>query len=90
MTNNADQRRRLRLGALLFRLRYYAVIDHRDEEGRITLYQHDPRRSVEIAGSAVRLITDDHVEVLDLEAAIVRCKEALLGQPFHRASSDRV
>ncbi len=89
MTNNADQRRRLRFGALLYQLRYYAVIDHRDEEGRITLYQHDPQRSVEIAGCAVRLISGDQVEVLDIEAAIARCKEALLGQPFHRASSDR-
>ncbi|MGH2346277.1 MAG: hypothetical protein ACRDG4_13710 [Chloroflexota bacterium] len=89
MTNNVDQRRRLRLGALLYQLRYYAVSDQRDKEGRIALYQHDPRRSVEIAGATVRLITGDQVEVLDIEAAIVRCKDALLGRPFHRVPSDQ-
>jgi hypothetical protein len=36
----------------------------------------------------VRLVGDADVEVLDLEMAITRCKEALIGQPLHRAAGD--
>lgn len=77
------RRRRLRLGALLYRLQYYAIPDHRDSEGQITLYRHDPRHSVEVVGDVIRLVSGAGVEVMDLEAAIARCKEALRGQPLH-------
>ncbi len=85
MTNDVYRRRRLRLGALLYQLHYYAVSDQRDHEGQILLYRHDALQSVQVAGSAIRLVAGDAVEILDLEAAIARCKEALLGQPLHRA-----
>ena len=84
MTDDVYRRRRLRLGALLYQLHYYAVLDCRDEEGQICLYRRDPLRSVAAARSGVRLACGDTIEVLDLEAAIARCKEALSGQPLHR------
>jgi hypothetical protein len=88
ITSNIYRRRRLRLGALLYQLQYFADIDHRDGEGEISLYRRDPRHTVEIAGSAVRLVNDTGAEVLELEAAITRCKEALVGQPLHRGPGD--
>ena len=78
------RRRRLRLGALLYQLQYYAVLECRDEEGQICLYRRDPLRSVVVVRSEVRFVSGDTTEVLDLEAAIARCKEALSGQPLHR------
>jgi hypothetical protein len=78
------RRRRLRLGALLYQLQYYAVLDCRDGEGQICLYRRDPLRSVAVVRSGVRFVNGDIIEVLDLEAAIARCKEALSGQPLHR------
>jgi hypothetical protein len=76
------------LGALLYQLQYYADVDHRDSAGEISLYRRDPRHAVEIAGFTVRLVSDTDVEVLDFETAIIRCKEALGGQPLHRAARD--
>jgi hypothetical protein len=64
------------------------VADHRNDEGQITLYRHDPQHSVEIVGAAVRLLSGASVEELGLETAIARCKEALRGQPL-RSESDR-
>ncbi|HEY8282837.1 MAG TPA: hypothetical protein VIJ28_00480 [Chloroflexota bacterium] len=84
MTSEVYRRRRLRLGALLYQLGYFAALDSRDEDGQVTRFRHDSRRSVEIAGTVARLFSDESVEVLDLEACIIRCKEALRGGPFHR------
>jgi hypothetical protein len=86
--SDSYRRRRLRLGALLYRLQYYAIPDHRDDEGQITLYRHDPAHSVEVARDTVRLVGGAIVEELNLEAAIDRCKEALRGQPLHCGAGD--
>jgi hypothetical protein len=88
MSAERHRRRRLRLGALLYRLQYYAVPDHRDAQGQITLYRRDAGHWVEVTASGVRLVGDGVVETLDLEAAIVRCQEALAGQPVHRPGAD--
>ncbi|HZS87273.1 MAG TPA: hypothetical protein VFE42_07280 [Chloroflexota bacterium] len=88
MTDDRDRRRRLRLGALLYRLHYFAVPEQRDAEGRISLYRHDARRYVTVTPSGVRLVSGGVEETLDLEAAIARCQEALGGQPLHRASEE--
>jgi hypothetical protein len=84
VTDDVYRRRRLRLGALLYQLQYYAVPDRRDEEGQVCLYRHDSLRSVAVVRSGVRFVSGDTIEFLDLEAAIARCKEALSGQPLHR------
>ncbi|HVA91648.1 MAG TPA: hypothetical protein VNL71_17615 [Chloroflexota bacterium] len=83
LANDFHRRRRLRLGALLYQLRYFAVLDSRDDQGEPVLFRHDARRSVEVTGSLVRLVAGDSSETLDLEAAIVRCKDALRGLPLH-------
>lgn len=84
MTSEVYRRRRLRLGALLYRLGYFADPAIRDHLGQVTHFRRDARQSVEIAGPVTRLISGGTVEVLDLEACINRCKEALRGAPFHR------
>ena len=85
MMSEVYHRRRLRLGALLYQLGYFADPALRDDHGQVTLFRHDSRRSVEIAGTVTRLMCGESVEVLDLEACITRCKEALLGGSFHRS-----
>jgi hypothetical protein len=77
-------RRRLRLGALLYQLQYYAVPDRVDDQGRIVLYRYDQERYVEVWGADVRLVRDDSIEILELEEAIARCKAALRGRPLHQ------
>ena len=83
MKHDADQRLRLRLGALLFRLRYYAVADQCDEQGRITLYRYDAARYVEVLGATVRMVSPERAETLELADAVARCKAALTGMPLH-------
>ena len=88
MTSEVHRRRRLRLGALLYQLGYFADPSLRDDHGQVTLFRYDSRRSVEIVGTVTRLISGESVEVLDLEACITRCKEALLGAPFQRSPEE--
>ena len=77
-------RRRLRLGALLYQLRYYADPKLLDAQGQIVMYRYDSAHYIEVLGAVVRLVQGDAVEVTDLEEAIIRCKAALAGQPLHR------
>ncbi|HXT36950.1 MAG TPA: hypothetical protein VN837_15350 [Chloroflexota bacterium] len=84
MTSEVYRRRRLRLGALLYQLGYFADPALRDKHGQVTHFRHDSSRSVEVAGTMTWLMSGESVEVLDLEACITRCKEALRGAPFHR------
>ena len=84
MTCEVYRRRRLRLGALLYQLGYFADPAIRDDHGQVTHFRHHSSRSVDIAGTVIQLTSDETVEVLDLEACISRCKEALLGAPLHR------
>jgi hypothetical protein len=81
--HDADRlrRRRLRLGALLFQLQYYmqAPADIAD-----AIYLRDAATYVQVAGTTIRFVQDGEVETLDLETAIDRCKEALVGAPLHR------
>ncbi len=80
---NIYTRRRLRLGALLYQLRYYAIPDQLDDQGEIRLYRYDREQYVEITGSTVHLVRGDSSEILDLEEAIVRFKAALASNPLH-------
>jgi hypothetical protein len=82
------RRRRLRLAALLFQLRYFAVTGERAADGQIRLYRRDPGHWVEVDGPVVRLVGDGAVEMLDLDAAIARCADARVGKPLHRATGD--
>ncbi len=68
------RRRRLRLGALLFRLRYF-MQDPADIAANI--YRHDPHTFAQLIGDEVRLVAGDQVETLTLDAAIAWCKAAL-------------
>ncbi len=45
---NLYERRHLRLGALLYQLRYYADPKMIDAQGRIALYRYDQTRYIEI------------------------------------------
>jgi hypothetical protein len=79
MKANLYERRRLRLGALLYQLRYYADPNLLDAQGRIMFYRYDQERHVEVLDSTVHFIHDNAIEVMELEEAILRCKEALAG-----------
>ncbi len=68
------RRRRLRLGALLFRLRYF-MQDPADIAANI--YRHGPQTYAQLTGDEVRLVDGDQVETLTLDAAIAWCKAAL-------------
>ncbi len=76
--NDADadryRRRRLRLGALLFRLRYF-MQDPTDIAANI--YRHGPHTFAQLIGDEVRLVDGDRVETITLDAAIAWCKAAL-------------
>jgi hypothetical protein len=85
--DDAYRRRRLRLGALLYQLGYFAVVDRRDALGEIVEYRLDAQHWVEVDGTAVRLVGDQAVETLDLEAAILRCLDARSGQSLHHGDS---
>jgi hypothetical protein len=75
------RRRRLRLGALLYQLRYFAVTDERDAYVEIRLYRRDPGNWVEVDGTVVRFVDGTTIEMLDLEAAIARCVETRRDKP---------
>ncbi len=75
------RRRRLRLGALLFQLHYYMQAP---ADVAANIYRRDATTYVHVVGTSVQLVRDGTVETLDLDAAIVRCKEALAGAPLHR------
>lgn len=81
-----DQRRRwrLRLGALLFRLKYYM---QRPEDIAADIYRYDDRTYVQAYGEHVALVAGDRCELLSYPQAIERCKEALAGQPLHRPTA---
>lgn len=78
-----DQRRRwrLRLGALLFRLKYYM---QQPEDIAAGIYRYDERTYAQALDEQVTLVSGDHSELLSYPQAIERCKEALAGQPLHR------
>ncbi len=80
MDESLYRRRRLRLGALLFQLRYYMQAPD-DIAGDI--YRYGPDTYVQVVGERVRLVKGDREEIVDLEEAIVRCKAALGGAPLH-------
>jgi hypothetical protein len=73
-------RRRLRLGALLFRLGYYMQAP---DDIAAHIYRHSPDTYVQVVGTTVRLVAGNREEVVDLEEAIARCKAALKGAPLH-------
>ena len=74
------RRRKLRLGALLFRLGYYMQAP---DDIAADIYRHSPGTYVQVAGTTVRLVAGNREEVVDLEEAIARCKAALQGAPLH-------
>lgn len=80
METELYRRRRLRLGALLFRLRYYM-----QTPGDIAadIYRRDRDTYAQVVDERVRLVDGEREEILDLEEAIARCKAALDGPPLH-------
>jgi hypothetical protein len=82
--HDRQQRRRLRLGALLFQLRYYMQAP---ADIAANLYRYSADTYVQVDGNAVRFVDGDAVETLDLDAAIDRCKAALQGAPLHQPPS---
>jgi hypothetical protein len=75
------RRRRLRLGALLFRLGYYMQAP---DDIAAAIYRHSPDTYVQVVGTTVRLVAGQREEIVDLEEAIARCKVAAQGTPPHR------
>lgn len=78
--SNRYQRRRLRLGALLFQLRYYMQAP---EDIAADVYRRGPHTYAQIIGERVLLVDGDRQETIPLEEAIARCKEAIGGAPLH-------
>jgi hypothetical protein len=79
--NDLYRRRRLRLGALLFRLGYYMQAP---EDIAAAIYRRSPDTYVQVVGTTVHLVAGNRDEVVDIEEAIVRCKAALNGAPLHK------
>jgi hypothetical protein len=80
------RRRVLRLGALLFQLRYYQQAPY---DGASTTFRAEDGAYVRLAGETVLLVGEGHEEALDLETAISRCKAAVRGEALlHRAPPD--
>lgn len=75
------QRRVLRLGALLFRLKYYMQTP---SDIAAHVYRLGPDTYVQVVGNAARLVDGERVETVSLDAAIARCKAALKGAPLHQ------
>ncbi len=75
------RRRVLRLGALLFRLRYYMQAP---ADIAAHMYRRGPDTYARLVGDTVWLVDGGRVEDVGLEEAIARCKEALDGAPLHR------
>jgi hypothetical protein len=80
MDQELHRRRRLRLGALLFRLRYYMQAP---DDIAADIYRHGLDTYAQVVGERVRLVDGDREETMDLEEAIARCKAALDGVPLH-------
>jgi hypothetical protein len=79
--NDHDRRRRLRLGALLFRLGYYMQAP---DDIAAAIYRYGPDTYVQVVGPTVRLVAGNREEVVDMEEAIARCKAALNGASLHK------
>jgi hypothetical protein len=75
------RRRRLRLGALLFRLGYYMQAP---DDITAAIYRYSPDTYVQVVGTTVRLVAGPREEIVDIEEAIARCKAALNGATLHR------
>lgn len=82
MNESLYRRRRLRLGALLFQLRYYMQAP---DDIAADIYRYGPATYARVVGEQVCLVEGDHAETLDLEEAIARCKAALAGGTLHRS-----
>ena len=85
MNESLYRRRRLRLGALLFQLRYYMQTP---DDIAADIYRYGPATYVQVVGVGVEacFVDRDHAETLSLEEAIARCKAALGGAPLHAPS----
>jgi len=68
------QRRRLRLGALLFRLRYYMLAP---EDVAANVYRHGPAVYVRVDGAFVTLVDARNSTVVTIDEAIEWCKAEL-------------
>jgi hypothetical protein len=75
------RRRRLRLGALLFRLGYYMQAP---DDIAAAIYRYSPDTYVQVVGTTVRLVAGQREEIVDMEEAITRCKAALNGASLHK------
>ena len=75
------RRRRLRLGALLFRLGYYMQAP---DDIAAAIYRYSPDTYVQVVGTTVRLVAGQREEIVDIEEAITRCKAALNGATLHK------
>ncbi len=82
MDESLYRRRRLRLGALLFRLRYYMQAP---EDIASDIYRYSSDTFVQVTGEEARLVCGDREEIVSLEEAIAHCKAALDGAPLHGA-----
>ena len=83
MESDRYRRAVLRLGALLFRLRYYMqtpddIADH--------TYRFSPDTYVRVVDETAHLVEGDHAEIVPLAEAIARAKAALGGGTLHRRS----
>ena len=76
MDESVYRRRRLRLGALLFRLRYYMQAP---DDIAANIYRYGPDTYAQAVGERIRLVHGEHEETVSLEEAIARCKAALDG-----------
>ncbi len=83
MNESLYRRRRLRLGALLFQLRYYMQAP---DDIAADIYRYGSDTYVQVVGEEARFVEGDHAETLTLEDAIARCKAALGGAPPHAPS----
>lgn len=72
------QRRRLRLGALLFRLHYYMLAP---EDVAANIYRRAPDMYVRVDGASVALVNGADCTVVTLDEAIDWCKAELEGVP---------
>ena len=79
--NDHYRRRRLRLGALLFRHGYYMQAP---DDIAAAIYRYSPDTYVQVVGTTVRLVAGPREEIVDMEEAIARCKAALNGATLHR------
>src|SRR5438067_764595 len=79
--NDHYRRRRLRLGALLFRLGYYM---HAPDDIAAAIYRYSPDTYVQVVDTTVRLVAGQCEEIVDIEEAIARCKAALDGATLHK------